>query len=374
MAIGAVGGAFLLLGASMPFGREGGNFFGGLAIAAAFVLLIIATHWGPAAREAGASLAGETELRVRESAVSRTLRAALALDALGGWWCRRVRAGLRRARTARRRNAPAVATRGRGGFDPDLDPGRSVACRNPRAPVPALAQQRALEDRALQPEQQHLAVEARPAVAGQGAAGARRSRRQGRTIGTGFRFMTVPTARAARGLPASCGERAVGGAAGRRGRGPSAVEARWRVEAPARRRTSGGEVEVACGGRRSTRRARAAARSTGRGGAEDARAVAGGRDRPPRATTSGSVVRRCGRGRGRRGGDEQPCRAACPRGGRRRRRARPSASGGGAEALGRAPGEMVTSASSRRRLHARRRPPGGRPTAVEPRARRRSPS
>ena len=46
MAIGAVGGAFLLLGASMPFGRKGGNFFGGLAIAAAFVLLIIATHWG----------------------------------------------------------------------------------------------------------------------------------------------------------------------------------------------------------------------------------------------------------------------------------------------------------------------------------------
>lgn len=45
-ALGAVGGAILLLGATMPFGRKGGTFFGGLALAAGFVLLIIATHWG----------------------------------------------------------------------------------------------------------------------------------------------------------------------------------------------------------------------------------------------------------------------------------------------------------------------------------------
>lgn len=46
MALGAIGGAIILLGATMPFGRKGGNFFGGLAIAAGFLLLIYATHWG----------------------------------------------------------------------------------------------------------------------------------------------------------------------------------------------------------------------------------------------------------------------------------------------------------------------------------------
>lgn len=45
-ALGAIGGVILLLGATMPFGRKGGNFFGGLALAAGFVLLIVATHWG----------------------------------------------------------------------------------------------------------------------------------------------------------------------------------------------------------------------------------------------------------------------------------------------------------------------------------------
>ncbi|HET7567487.1 MAG TPA: hypothetical protein VFJ91_05810 [Gaiellaceae bacterium] len=45
-ALGAVGGVILLLGATMPFGRKGGTFLGGLAIAAGFVLLIVATHWG----------------------------------------------------------------------------------------------------------------------------------------------------------------------------------------------------------------------------------------------------------------------------------------------------------------------------------------
>lgn len=46
MALGAIGGAILLLGAMMPFGRKGGTFFGGLAIAGGFVLLIVASRWG----------------------------------------------------------------------------------------------------------------------------------------------------------------------------------------------------------------------------------------------------------------------------------------------------------------------------------------
>jgi hypothetical protein len=46
MLLGAVGGAFLVVGATMPFGRKGGTFLGGLGIAAGFVLLIIAAHWG----------------------------------------------------------------------------------------------------------------------------------------------------------------------------------------------------------------------------------------------------------------------------------------------------------------------------------------
>ena len=45
-ALGAIGGAIVLLGAMMPFGRKGGNFFGGLALVAGFLLLIVATHWG----------------------------------------------------------------------------------------------------------------------------------------------------------------------------------------------------------------------------------------------------------------------------------------------------------------------------------------
>lgn len=44
--LGAIGGAALLIGAAMPFGRRGGNFFGGLALCAGSVLLIVATHWG----------------------------------------------------------------------------------------------------------------------------------------------------------------------------------------------------------------------------------------------------------------------------------------------------------------------------------------
>jgi hypothetical protein len=46
MAIGAIGGAVLTLGAMTPFGRKGGTFLGGACIALGFVLLIIATHWG----------------------------------------------------------------------------------------------------------------------------------------------------------------------------------------------------------------------------------------------------------------------------------------------------------------------------------------
>ncbi|HVS84607.1 MAG TPA: hypothetical protein VHD91_03145 [Gaiellaceae bacterium] len=42
----AIGGVLLWLGASLPFGRKGGNFLGGVALAASGVLLVIATHWG----------------------------------------------------------------------------------------------------------------------------------------------------------------------------------------------------------------------------------------------------------------------------------------------------------------------------------------
>ena len=45
-ALGAIGGAILFLGATMPFGRKAGNLLGGLAIAAGFVLLVVATRWG----------------------------------------------------------------------------------------------------------------------------------------------------------------------------------------------------------------------------------------------------------------------------------------------------------------------------------------
>ena len=62
-----------------------------------------------------------------------------------------------------------------------------------------------LEQCAFQPQQPLLAVEP-AAVAGEAAARAD-TRWQGRTIGSGFRFMTVPTARAARGAP-TCAARA----------------------------------------------------------------------------------------------------------------------------------------------------------------------
>jgi hypothetical protein len=45
-ALGAIGGLALLLGGLTPFGRRGGAVVGGLALAAGFVLLIVATHWG----------------------------------------------------------------------------------------------------------------------------------------------------------------------------------------------------------------------------------------------------------------------------------------------------------------------------------------
>ncbi len=45
-ALGAIGGAVLVLGAVTPFGRKSGNFLGGIAIAVGFLLMIVATHWG----------------------------------------------------------------------------------------------------------------------------------------------------------------------------------------------------------------------------------------------------------------------------------------------------------------------------------------
>jgi hypothetical protein len=45
-ALGAIGGILLLLGGLTPFGRRAGQVLGGLALAAGFVLLVVATHWG----------------------------------------------------------------------------------------------------------------------------------------------------------------------------------------------------------------------------------------------------------------------------------------------------------------------------------------
>jgi hypothetical protein len=45
-ALGAIGGLALLAGGMTPFGRRAGMVVGGLAVAAGFVCLIVATRWG----------------------------------------------------------------------------------------------------------------------------------------------------------------------------------------------------------------------------------------------------------------------------------------------------------------------------------------
>ncbi len=45
-ALGAIGGLALVVGALTPFGRRAGALLGGLAVAAGFVCLIVATRWG----------------------------------------------------------------------------------------------------------------------------------------------------------------------------------------------------------------------------------------------------------------------------------------------------------------------------------------
>ena len=45
-ALAAVAGGLLVLGAITPFGRRSGTLLGGLALAAAGVLLVVATRWG----------------------------------------------------------------------------------------------------------------------------------------------------------------------------------------------------------------------------------------------------------------------------------------------------------------------------------------
>lgn len=46
MLLGVLGGIALLLGAVTPFGKRAGQLFGGIGIAAGFICLIVATHWG----------------------------------------------------------------------------------------------------------------------------------------------------------------------------------------------------------------------------------------------------------------------------------------------------------------------------------------
>ena len=45
-ALAAVAGGLLVLGGLTPFGRRAGNLLGGLCLAGAGVLLVIAAHWG----------------------------------------------------------------------------------------------------------------------------------------------------------------------------------------------------------------------------------------------------------------------------------------------------------------------------------------
>jgi hypothetical protein len=45
-ALGAIGGLALVVGGLTPFGRRAGSVVGGLALAAGFVCLVIATRWG----------------------------------------------------------------------------------------------------------------------------------------------------------------------------------------------------------------------------------------------------------------------------------------------------------------------------------------
>ena len=42
----AIAGAAIALGSVTPFGRRGGGFLGGVALAVGGVLLIVAAHWG----------------------------------------------------------------------------------------------------------------------------------------------------------------------------------------------------------------------------------------------------------------------------------------------------------------------------------------
>ncbi|HKT43367.1 MAG TPA: hypothetical protein VJQ85_01095 [Gaiellaceae bacterium] len=42
----AVAGALFFLGSGVPFGRRGGQALGGLLLAAAGVLWVVALHWG----------------------------------------------------------------------------------------------------------------------------------------------------------------------------------------------------------------------------------------------------------------------------------------------------------------------------------------
>lgn len=46
LALAAIAGGLLFLGAITPFGRRSGNLFGGLCLAGGAVCVIIAVHWG----------------------------------------------------------------------------------------------------------------------------------------------------------------------------------------------------------------------------------------------------------------------------------------------------------------------------------------
>jgi len=45
-ALAAIAGAALFVGAATPMGRRGGQALGGIALAVAGVLVVVALHWG----------------------------------------------------------------------------------------------------------------------------------------------------------------------------------------------------------------------------------------------------------------------------------------------------------------------------------------
>ena len=221
---------------------------------------------------------------------------------------------------------------------------------------------RGSQHRALEPQQLLLALEA-AGVADERCRSTPTTRWHGRTIGIGFRFITVPTARAARRASGTSRRARRTSSSARTGRARARRARSGRT--PAGRARSTGEVERATRPSKYSSSSRPAVVDGARD-AEDARAERRARSAPERVglgpVEGDPAEPAVGRG------DEQRRRRAS-RQRRRRRRASPSAVGGVAEARSRSAGTVMRSsfAAAGRRT---RRPGGPRPRTS--RARRRS--